>query len=77
MTIISSLALRRVLSSSSGKRCLATSATFEFRESAFETHNCPRPESSTVATRDELLELYRVMVEIRRLEMACDQVALI
>jgi hypothetical protein len=69
-----SVAFRRILTSTAGKRNLATSATFEFRENSFETHNCPRPESSTIATREELLELYKVMVEIRRLEMACDQV---
>jgi pyruvate dehydrogenase E1 component alpha subunit len=31
------------------------------------------PENVTTATKEELLDLYKVMVEIRRLEMACDQ----
>lgn len=49
---------------------------FTFNEGSFETHNCPRPSMDTMATKDELLSLYKVMVEIRRLEMACDQVLL-
>jgi pyruvate dehydrogenase E1 component alpha subunit len=50
-----------------------SSTQFVFPENTFETHNCPMPVDSTEATKEELLELYRVMTEIRRLEMACDQ----
>jgi hypothetical protein len=59
------------------KRSLATTAKFQFAEECFETHNCPRPSSETSTTREELLSLFKVMVEIRRLEMACDQVGLL
>lgn len=55
------------------KRTLSTAEKFEFNEATFETHNCPRPPSFTEATREEMLDLYKKMVEIRRLEMACDQ----
>ncbi|KAI8916224.1 dehydrogenase E1 component-domain-containing protein [Gorgonomyces haynaldii] len=51
----------------------ADSATFKFGEATFETHNCPAPPSESTATKQELLDLYKVMVEIRRLETACDQ----
>jgi pyruvate dehydrogenase E1 component alpha subunit len=51
----------------------ALSQTFKFPENTFETHNCEAPSSSTVATKKELFDLYKTMVEIRRLEMACDQ----
>ncbi|KAJ3275385.1 alpha subunit of pyruvate dehydrogenase [Terramyces sp. JEL0728] len=56
-----------------GMRALNTSVTFDFPENTFTTHNCDLPPLQTVATRDEVLSLYKVMVEIRRLEMACDQ----
>ena len=59
---------------SRGLKNKAAGIKFDFSESSFETHNCPKPPSSTVATKEELLSLYKVMVEIRRLEMACDQV---
>lgn len=69
--------LRILKSSSIGRnvirRNLNASAKFEFSEATFETHNCPRPPSSTEATREEMIDLFKTMVEIRRLEMACDQ----
>jgi pyruvate dehydrogenase E1 component alpha subunit len=65
-------AVKKVVGNQMQSRRLS-SAQFSFPENTFETHNCPLPESSTTATKDELLDLYKVMVEIRRLEMACDQ----
>ena len=62
----------RSVKTKAGSSAAATS--FTFSEGSFETHNCPRPSMETAATKDELLSLYKVMVEIRRLEMACDQV---
>jgi hypothetical protein len=53
---------------------LSAAHPFTFSEGTFETHNCPHPSMDTTATKEELLSLYKVMVEIRRLEMACDQV---
>ncbi|KND04035.1 pyruvate dehydrogenase (acetyl-transferring) E1 component, alpha subunit [Spizellomyces punctatus DAOM BR117] len=47
--------------------------TFTFPESHYAYHNCgPIPLEST-ATKDELVELYRTMAVIRRLETASDQ----
>ncbi|KAI8896907.1 Dehydrogenase, E1 component, partial [Globomyces pollinis-pini] len=53
------------------KRLLST--TFHFNENTFQTHNCDLPPLKTTATKEELLDLYKTMVQIRRLEMACDQ----
>jgi hypothetical protein len=57
-----------------GSRHSSTSATFKFEEGTFLTHNCEFSVGSATATKEELLLLFRQMVEIRRLEMACDQV---
>ncbi|KAJ3345328.1 alpha subunit of pyruvate dehydrogenase [Kappamyces sp. JEL0680] len=65
--------IKTIVKQSKLQRTLATSTKFEFSEGSFDTHNCPRPAGETTATRDELINLFKVMVEIRRLEMACDQ----
>jgi hypothetical protein len=56
------------------KRGISTSAAFDFPEGTFDTHNCESPSHSTVLTREDALKFYTEMVQIRRLEMACDQV---
>ncbi|KAJ3413001.1 alpha subunit of pyruvate dehydrogenase [Chytridiales sp. JEL 0842] len=69
------------LFSSSGRSQAAAAASsdsspsfkFEFNADDFETHNFPMPALETTATRAELLDLYRVMLQIRRLETASDQ----
>ncbi|KAJ3109285.1 alpha subunit of pyruvate dehydrogenase [Phlyctochytrium planicorne] len=48
------------------------SFNFDFVENTFATHNFPALPSTTTATRDELLSLYRTMQIIRRLEQASD-----
>lgn len=48
-------------------------ATFEFAADTFSVHKCEQPPSTTTATRAEMLALYTNMVEVRRLETACDQ----
>ncbi|KAI8924931.1 dehydrogenase E1 component-domain-containing protein [Entophlyctis helioformis] len=70
--------LRRSFFSASKPTAAAASSTpgafpFALRDSAFDTHNCPKPALSVEATRDQLLDLYTTMVRIRRLETACDQ----
>ncbi|KAJ3182192.1 alpha subunit of pyruvate dehydrogenase [Gaertneriomyces sp. JEL0708] len=47
--------------------------SFNFPESHFDYHNCGPLPLETKATRDELLEMYKNMVTIRRLETASDQ----
>ncbi|KAJ3130534.1 alpha subunit of pyruvate dehydrogenase [Nowakowskiella sp. JEL0407] len=42
-------------------------------ESSFETHNCATPESSITLTRREIMDLYKLMLSIRRLETLSDQ----
>ncbi|KAJ1567648.1 alpha subunit of pyruvate dehydrogenase [Nowakowskiella sp. JEL0078] len=46
--------------------------TFDLGENAFETHNCELPLTTTSLTRRELLDLYKLMVSIRKLETAAD-----
>ena len=50
------------------------SHVFELSESNFATHNCPMPATSTTLTREQGLDLYTSMVNIRRIETASDQV---
>ncbi|KAJ3278995.1 alpha subunit of pyruvate dehydrogenase [Borealophlyctis nickersoniae] len=47
--------------------------TFEFPETHFAMHNCEPVPLKTTATKDELIDLYKMMVSIRHLETACDQ----
>ncbi|KAI9003173.1 dehydrogenase E1 component-domain-containing protein [Gaertneriomyces semiglobifer] len=47
--------------------------SFNFPESHFDYHNCGPLSLETTATKDELLEMYKNMVTIRRLETASDQ----
>jgi hypothetical protein len=54
---------------------ISTATTsFDFPKGTFDVHNCPEPVNWTTATTDELLTLYKQMITIRRIEMACDQV---
>ncbi|RKO97163.1 hypothetical protein CXG81DRAFT_17676 [Caulochytrium protostelioides] len=47
--------------------------TFELGPDSFLTHNCDMPALTTTATRGELLDMYRTMSQIRRLETVSDQ----
>ena len=57
-----------------GIKYFSSVAKIQFPESTFAVHNCPVPALETEISRKDALELYKQMVEIRRLEMACDQV---
>ncbi|KAI8812087.1 dehydrogenase E1 component-domain-containing protein [Cladochytrium replicatum] len=46
--------------------------TFELPSTSFEAHNCDTPGNNVSLTRKELLDLYKTMVAIRRLETASD-----
>ncbi|KAJ1561896.1 alpha subunit of pyruvate dehydrogenase [Nowakowskiella sp. JEL0078] len=46
--------------------------TFDLGENSFETHNCDFPVTTTSLSRKELLDLYKLMVSIRKLEIAAD-----
>ncbi|KAI9209200.1 pyruvate dehydrogenase e1 component alpha subunit [Polychytrium aggregatum] len=46
---------------------------FELNNLSFSTHNCDSPNFSVKATRKELVDIFRNMVAIRRLETASDQ----
>ncbi|KAJ3075040.1 alpha subunit of pyruvate dehydrogenase [Quaeritorhiza haematococci] len=47
--------------------------TFKLAENSFATHNCETPALMTTVTKEELLEMYKNMVAIRRIETASDQ----
>lgn len=56
------------------RRYSSSSFTFELPETSFETHKLSSGPNKTVsASKQELLELYKMMVQIRRLETASDQ----
>jgi pyruvate dehydrogenase E1 component alpha subunit len=63
---------RRLLHSSATGRA-AAAATAEFKlPVAFETHDCESPATTVNATKDDLLNFYKQMVVIRRMETASD-----
>lgn len=60
-------------SASSASSSSASSYTFKFPETTYETHNCPTPPLETTVSKDELLDIYRQMLVMRRMETASDQ----
>jgi hypothetical protein len=48
----------------------------QFAADSFNTHKFPEPPKETTVTGKELLDMFRTMVEIRRLETASDQASL-
>ncbi|KAJ3212592.1 alpha subunit of pyruvate dehydrogenase [Clydaea vesicula] len=47
--------------------------TITLPENTYETHNCEKPKLQVEETKESLINLYRSMMLIRRLELACDQ----
>ncbi|KAI9003084.1 dehydrogenase E1 component-domain-containing protein [Gaertneriomyces semiglobifer] len=63
----------RSFSTTVASRAAGTTHSFTFPESHFAYHNCGPVPLETTATKDELLDIYKNMVIIRRLETAADQ----
>jgi len=66
--------LKRIVRTRGARRYSSSSFTFELPETSYETHKLETGPNKTVsATKQELLDLYKMMVQIRRLETASDQ----
>jgi pyruvate dehydrogenase E1 component alpha subunit len=55
----------------------SASAVFKLSENSFDVHKCPMPSLEATLTKDEAMNLYKTMVNIRRIETASDQVILL
>lgn len=53
-----------------------SSAVFKLSETNFDAHKCPMPSLEATLTKEQAINLYKTMVNIRRIETASDQVLL-